>query len=107
MFIDSAMNNQNGIFGSAIKVLAERIDAFMAGTQKTPVAALSTGMSEMNYPTRGYGNEGNVSVTYAPVYRFEGAAPVKADLVQAEKISQSEFDKMMKQWQKDQGRLKY
>ena len=110
MFIDSAMNNQNGIFGSAIKVLAERIDAFMAGTQKTPVAALSTEMSEMNYPPRGYGNEGNVpgiNITYAPVYRFEGAAPAKADLMQAEKISQSEFDRMMKQWQKDQGRLKY
>ena len=109
-FINNAVNNPNGVVGSAIRMLAERLDDFNAGANRTPLAVLSGDISTPIYPDTGRNDPeglGGMTITYAPVYRFEGSTPSKTDMVQAEKMSQSEFDKMMRQWQKDRGRLKF
>lgn len=58
----------------------------------------------------GFGPElagaGGPNITYAPVYHLHGSA-TKEDAVQAEKMSQAEFNKMIKQWQKDKDRTKF
>lgn len=58
----------------------------------------------------GFGPElagaGGPNITYAPVYHLHGSA-TKEDAVQAEKMSQAEFNKMMKQWQRENDRTKF
>ena len=102
-FIDRAINNPSGTIGSVIQLLIQRVEDFAVGSQRTSIAALAT--------TGGGGydsnDSGGVTINYAPIYRFEGEAPSKTDLVAAEKMSQAEFDKMMRQWQKDKGRVKF
>lgn len=44
---------------------------------------------------------------YSPVYHFEGAAPSKDDLIAANKMSQAEFEKMMKEYQRKKGRTAF
>ena len=48
---------------------------------------------------------GGPNITYAPVYNLYGNA-TKEDAVNAEKNSQTEFNKMMRQWQKENQRIK-
>lgn len=38
---------------------------------------------------------------------FNGAAPTKDDLVEAERMSQAEFNEMMEQWQRDNDRKRF
>lgn len=47
------------------------------------------------------------TIQYSPVYKFYGAAPSKEDLMQASRMSQDEFNKMMKKYEKDNGRFKF
>lgn len=49
---------------------------------------------------------GGPSIQYSPVYNLYGNAG-KQDAVEAERISQAEFNRMMKRWQKDNGRTKF
>lgn len=105
-FIDRAINNPSGTIGSVIQLLAQRVEDFAVGSQRTPIAALAGGIATSGSAAND-DRTGGVTIHYAPVYRFEGEAPSKTDLVAAEKMSQSEFDKMMRQWQKDKGRVKF
>ena len=63
--------------------------------------------------TSGGGNEpqpataNGAPINYAPVYNFNGAAPTKDDLVEAERMSQAEFNEMMEQWQRDNDRKRF
>lgn len=43
-------------------------------------------------------------ITYSPQYSFNGEAPSKEDLVEAESMSQEEFNRMMDRWAKDHSR---
>lgn len=53
-------------------------------------------------------NEGAVpQIIFNPVYHFEGDAPKKEDIVEANRMSQAEFDKMMKEWVRRNGRIKF
>lgn len=49
---------------------------------------------------------GGPNISYSPTYNLYGSA-TKQDAVEAEKTSQAEFNKMMKQWQKDNNRTKF
>ena len=49
---------------------------------------------------------GGPSISYSPTYNLYGNA-TKEDAVEAEKLSQAEFNKMMKQWQKENSRTKF
>ncbi len=48
-----------------------------------------------------------IQIHYNPQYHFEGEAPKKEDMVEAEKMSQEEFDQHMKRWQRDLERKKF
>ena len=100
-FIDSAI-------GASVKLLAERIEDFQMGTNRVPLSTLSDRIATSGYAVEGAGGDnGAVSINYAPVYHFEGVAPTKDDIVQAEKESQSEFDKKMEQWLKRKRRVNF
>lgn len=49
---------------------------------------------------------GGPSINYAPVYNLYGNASTE-DAVEAERISQAEFDRMMRQWERDNKRTKF
>ena len=106
-FVDSALNRQGGAIITALKLLSERMDDMLIGSNQIPVPALVDGItgvgSSRDDNTRQ--TEG-ITVTYAPVYHFEGT-PTKDDIVQAEKESQSEFDKKMEQWLKRKRRVNF
>ena len=46
------------------------------------------------------------SISYSPTYNLYGNA-TKQDAIEAERISQAEFNRLMKQWQKDRKRIKF
>ena len=46
-------------------------------------------------------------ITYAPQYCFEGGAPSREDMTDAEHISQEEFERRMNQWMKDNARKRF
>lgn len=53
-------------------------------------------------------NQGQpVQITYSPTLQFNGGTPSKQDIADAGKISQDEFDKMMQQYFKNNGRLSF
>lgn len=49
---------------------------------------------------------GGPSISYSPTYNLYGNA-TKEDAVEAERLSQADFNKMMKQWQKENSRTKF
>lgn len=49
---------------------------------------------------------GGSMITYSPTYNLYGSA-TKEDAVEAERMSQAEFNRMMKQWQKEYDRKKF
>lgn len=107
-FIHSALSGQSNMIVSALKMLAQRVDEYITGKQYTPIPALSSGVSQTNTGLDiDKNNMSPFNITYAPSYRFESGTPSRDDIVQAEKMSQAEFNKMIKQWQKDYGRLKF
>ncbi len=49
---------------------------------------------------------GGPSISYAPVYNLYGSA-TKEEAVEAERLSQADFNKMMKQWQRENSRIRF
>ena len=49
---------------------------------------------------------GGPNISYSPTYNLYGSA-TKEDAVEAERISQAEFNQMMKQWQRENDRKKF
>ena len=98
--------SQNGGAGNVLSALVDKVGAAMQGSTQTPISGLLDRLS-------GCGNEpqpataNGAPITYAPVYNFNGAAPTKDDLVEAERMSQAEFNEMMEQWQRDNDRKKF
>lgn len=106
-FVDSALNRQGGAIITALKLLSERMDDMLIGSNQIPVPALVDGITGVGSSRDGNtGQTEGITVTYAPVYHFEGT-PTKDDIVQAEKESQSEFDKKMEQWLKRKRRVNF
>ena len=48
-----------------------------------------------------------IQIHYNPQYRFEGEAPKKEEIVEAEKMSQEEFARCMARWRRDNDRKKF
>lgn len=99
--------NQNGQTGNALAALTEKIGAMAEGARQTPIGNLVGNLMG------GGGNEpqpapaGGPQISYAPVYNFNGGPPSKEDMVEAERMSQEEFNQMMNQWQKDNDRKRF
>ena len=98
--------SQNGGAGNALSALVDKVGAAMQGSTQTPISGLLDRLS-------GGGNEpqpataNGAPINYAPVYNVNGAAPTKDDLVEAERMSQAEFNEMMEQWQRDNDRKRF
>ncbi len=98
--------SQNGGAGNALSALVDKVGAAMQGSTQTPISGVLDRLS-------GGGNEpqpataNGAPINYAPVYNFNGAAPTKDDLVEAERMSQAEFNEMMEQWQRDNDRKRF
>lgn len=99
--------NQGGAIGNALGTLAERLSAMAQGASQTPlgslVGRLAGGQPEPQPAPAG----GMPPIHYAPVYNFNGGTPTKDDLVEAERMSQAEFNEMMEQWQRDNDRKRF
>lgn len=101
--------NRSGAVGNALSALTEKIGAMAQGASQTPFGELARNLMG------GIGGGGNepqpapagVPISYAPVYNFNGGTPTKDDLVEAERMSQAEFNEMMAQWQKDNDRKRF
>lgn len=99
--------NQNGQTGNALAALTEKISAMAQGASQTPIGSLAGNLmgNVTNDPQPV--PAGGPPITYAPVYNFNAGAPSKEDMVEAEKMSQEEFNQMMAQWQKDNDRKRF
>ena len=51
--------------------------------------------------------ESPVSIVFSPTYNFSGDAPSKQDIVEANRMSQSEFEKMMKEYLRKNKRVAF
>lgn len=99
--------NQGGAVGNVLSTLADRLSAMAQGASQTSFGALASrlmgGQPEPQLAPAG----GMPPIHYAPVYNFNGGTPTKEDLVEAERMSQAEFNEMMEQWQKDNDRKRF
>lgn len=69
-----------------------------------PLSKLGTMVKGFNDTKEG--NNGS-KIEYKPTYVFQGGSPSKKDLVEAEHMSQSKFNKMMQQYERDKRRTKF
>ncbi len=53
-----------------------------------------------------FAGAGGPNITYAPVYNLNGTA-TKEDAIEAERMSQAEFDRMMRDWERNNKRTKF
>lgn len=90
--LTSALNQNNST--SIVDALLQKLQGITGGKNRSETLELA-----------GAG-AGGQNITYAPVYNLYGNA-TKEDVVNAEKTSQAEFNKMMKQWQKENQRTKF
>ena len=63
------------------------------------LGVLGTDNSTSNLNNSGY------TINYAPTQNFAGQAPSKSDIIEANKLSMKEFEKMMQKYMKDQRRF--
>ena len=101
-----------GYMADRVSALADRMESMEIGSTATPISELLAKLQELgrggdpdpNDPESG----GPVyHITYAPQYCFEGGAPSREDMTDAEHISQEEFERRMNQWMKDNARKRF
>ena len=90
--LDSAIKESGG--GGIIESLLQRLQGIGTGG-----GGGGTGGPEL-------AGAGGPNISYAPVYNLYGSA-TKEDAVEAERMSQAEFNQMMKQWQRENDRKKF
>lgn len=90
--LDSAIKESSG--GGIIESLLQRLQGIGTGG-----GGGGTGGPEL-------AGAGGPNISYAPVYNLYGSA-TKEDAVEAERMSQAEFNQMMKQWQRENDRKKF
>jgi TP901 family phage tail tape measure protein len=67
-------------------------------------STLSAGLDQSTETTTN-NNQSDAQITYSPTLQFYGSTPSKEDIVEAGRVSQDEFNEMMQQYMKDNGRL--
>lgn len=80
--------------GSAISKLADKLYQGTASNMNT-----NANLSKVDDETP--------MIHYNPTFQFYGEAPSKDDMVEASRVGKDEFDKMMKQWMKDNKRINF
>lgn len=99
--------NQGGAIGNVLTTLSERLSAMAQGASQTPLGTLAGNLMGSQPQPQPAPAGGMPPINYAPVYNFNGGTPTKDDLVEAERMSQAEFNEMMEQWQKDNDRKRF
>lgn len=110
--MQSMISGPVGYMADRVSALADRMEAMEIGSTATPISELLAKLQELgrggdpdpNDPESG----GPVyHITYAPQYCFEGGAPSREDMTDAEHISQEEFERRINQWMKDNARKRF
>lgn len=101
-----------GNVADRVSALADRMEAMEIGSTATPISELLAKLQELGRggdpdPDDPDGGGPVYHITYAPQYCFEGGAPSREDMTDAEHISQEEFERRMNQWMKDNARKRF
>lgn len=110
--MQSMISGPVGYMADRVSALADRMEAMEIGSTATPISELLAKLQELGRggdpdPDDPEGGGPVYHITYAPQYRFEGGAPSKEDMTDAEHISQEEFERRMNQWMKDNARKRF
>lgn len=101
-----------GYMADRVSALADRMESMEIGSTATPISELLAKLQELGRggdpdPNDPEGGGPVYHITYAPQYCFEGGAPSREDMTDAEHISQEEFERRMNQWMKDNARKRF
>ena len=101
--------NQTGNAG--LERLVEQLDALDAGRGETSITDLLAQLDPENGPGGSETDDTDggplYQITFAPVYHFEGEAPTRDDLVEASRMSQDEFNRMMDRYMRERARTNF
>lgn len=110
--MQSMISGPVGYMADRVSALADRMEAMEIGSTATPISELLAKLQEFGRggdpdPDDPEGGGPVYHITYAPQYCFEGGAPSREDMTDAEHISQEEFERRMNQWMKDNARKRF
>lgn len=110
--MQSMISGPVGYMADRVSALADRMEAMEIGSTATPISELLAKLQELGRggdpdPDDPEGGGTVYHITYAPQYCFEGGAPSREDMTDAEHISQEEFERRMNQWMKDNARKRF
>lgn len=110
--MQSMISGPVGYMADRVSALADRMEAMEIGSTATPISELLAKLQELGHggdpdPDDPEGGGPVYHITYAPQYCFEGGAPSREDMTDAEHISQEEFERRMNQWMKDNARKRF
>lgn len=110
--MQSMISGPVGYMADRMSALADRMEAMEIGSTATPISELLAKLQELGRggdpdPDDPEGGGPVYHITYAPQYCFEGGAPSREDMTDAEHISQEEFERRMNQWMKDNARKRF
>lgn len=110
--MQSMISGPVGYMADRVSSLADRMEAMEIGSTATPISELLAKLQELGRggdpdPDDPEGGGPVYHITYAPQYCFEGGAPSREDMTDAEHISQEEFERRMNQWMKDNARKRF
>lgn len=110
--MQSMISGPVGYMADRVSALADRMEAIEIGSTATPISELLAKLQELGRggdpdPDDPEGGGPVYHITYAPQYCFEGGAPSREDMTDAEHISQEEFERRMNQWMKDNARKRF
>lgn len=110
--MQSMISGPVGYMADRVSALADRMEAMEIGSTATPISELLAKLQELGRggdpdPDDPEGGGPVYHITYAPQYCFEGGAPSREDMTDAEHISQEEFERRMNQWMKDNARKRF
>jgi hypothetical protein len=93
------------------KALDLLVEKLQSTTTPSPIAsaldALTGGGPQPQPATANGAPAPPVQITYAPSYHFEGDAPSKDEMVEAERMSQEEFEEHIRKWMRDNDRTSF
>lgn len=110
--MQSMISGPVGYMADRVSALADRMEAMEIGSTATPISELLAKLQELGRggdpdPDDPEGGWPVYHITYAPQYCFEGGAPSREDMTDADHISQEEFERRMNQWMKDNARKRF
>lgn len=89
----------------ALHTLTERMADRESARGTTPLREILAGLFQQNQPALAGGPSSSWQISFSPVYNFNGeAAPTKEEIVEANRISEEEFEDRMEEWLRNHDR---